>query len=903
MKKYFAILLLFFLVVISGHSLTMSQRAFVGGEITPSLYGRVDIEKYRSGLKTLRNMFVKKHGGTVNRPGTVFVGEVSYPTTDDGRGGATRLIPFIFSDDQTYVIEMGHEYMRFIQDGAYVLEDSYSIVSISEESTGQIHVNDHGLNTGDYIYISGLTGIEELNARTVSVTTVSANHFTIHELDGTPIDTTDIETYSSGGTIARIYTVSNASYDEAHLFDVNYIQSADVITFASSSYPPKELTRLDNDDWTFEDISFVPTISIPGNLAVTCTAGGSTDEHWYQVTAFDESTGEESLPARDNPNNNCNDANSNAHTITWDVVPGVSTYNLYRERSGTPGFLSTITWQDGDGDQLNYVHASALGAVEDYTDTPPTGRNPFAETTEYPNAVAYVQQRLSFGGSVSYPQRVDMSRTGRFKNFSITIPTQDDDSVQFDIVGKQNQTIKHMVDLGKMVVFTTNGEWNIGGDAAGIIGPSEVNAKQQTYNGSGKLQPLVINDTAIYLQERGSYIRDLAFNYQTDGFTGDELTIYSSHLFEGYTLVDWAYQKIPDSIVWAVRSDGVLLSLTYNRAQQMLAWARHDFQDAAVESIAVIPEGTEDSVYLLMKRTINGDTHRYIEKLSSRFFTTILDAKFMDSNISYDGRNTDSTLTVSLTGGSTWAYDETVGLTANHELFDIADIGKEIHMTGSDGTEIRFAITSYVDTSSVRGKPQKTIPSAMRNVSISDWSTAIKTLTGLWHLEGESLSVVGDGFVEGSPNNADYTTYTVSNASVQLDSAYSVIHAGLPYLSDIETLNINSADGESLSDRKMKADSVTMFVEKTRGVWAGSSPPDDDDTDPLEDLRELKIRNEESMDDPIALYTGIVNIPIPAEWNDNGRVFIRQVEPLPMSILTIEPNGWFPVRNGRGRSR
>jgi hypothetical protein len=156
------------------------------------------------------------------------------------------------------------------------------------------------------------------------------------------------------------------------------------------------------------------------------------------------------------------------------------------------------------------------------------------------------------------------------------------------------------------------------------------------------------------------------------------------------------------------------------------------------------------------------------------------------------------------------------------------------------------------------------------------------------------VAVFADSFVVASPNNVAYDTITVANGRIVLDKPYGVIHVGLPYIADIETLDIDSPNGESLVDKSKLVGKVTLFVEDTRGIWCGPKPPSDDATDPLERLVEFKIRNDEGYEDPITLKTGDIGVNIEPEWNSNGRVFIRQVDPIPMTILSVNPAGKFP---------
>jgi hypothetical protein len=184
----------------------------------------------------------------------------------------------------------------------------------------------------------------------------------------------------------------------------------------------------------------------------------------------------------------------------------------------------------------------------------------------------------------------------------------------------------------------------------------------------------------------------------------------------------------------------------------------------------------------------------------------------------------------------------------------------------------------------------------MRSTAISTWSKAVDQVSGLWHLEGETVSVFADGFVVGSPNNASYVPYVVTNGAITLDKPYSVIHVGLPFISDIETLSIDVVNGETLSNKHKLINEVSISTEETRGIFVGSKPPSDDSVDPLEGLQELKVRNDEAYDSPVSLRSDVTDIVIKSEWNNNGRVFIRQVDPVPMSILAIAPSGSIPFK-------
>lgn len=868
---------------------TFSQKSFAGGELSPALYGRVDTIKYATGARTIRNFFVMRHGGVTNRPGTEFVGEVKDSTK------TVRLIPFVFNADQTYVLEFGDQYMRVIRNGGVLTLASQAITAISNASTAVVTYSGTDTYTdGDEVYLSGISGAIStlLNGRNFKISGVDtgANTFEINYMDGTPVDSTSAGAYVSGGTVEEIYTIATP-YVEADLSTIQFVQSADVITIVHPSYAPRELSRSGHTSWSFSTITFGPGIAAPGSP--TATPGGTTGStsYDYKITAVQAEDFEESLPSTvaHTTTGNATISTTNFIDVGWSAVSGAVEYNIYKALNGIYGFIGV-----GGGTTFRDT-----GIVPDTTDTPPSNRDVFNATGDYPSAVSYFQQRLLFGNSDNDPENVWASKTGQFHNFTVSTPIQDDDSISFALAGRQVNEVRHLIDLGKLLVFTSGGEWAVEGDVAGILKPTDINAKQYSYNGSSTLAPIIIGENALYLQQRGSIVRDLGFDYQVDGYRGNDLTIFSAHLFDNYSIADWTYQQIPHSIVWAVRSDGRLLGLTYVREHQVFGWHHHDFPggNGFVENVCSVPEGNEDALYLVILRTINGADVRYIERLSSRQVNDVIDNNFTDVSLMYDGRNTGSR-SMTLTG-SGWTYEDTLILTSSTSFFSAAEVGNEIQLNGSDGTLIRFSITGYTSGTVVTGRPNKNVPLSMQGQAILDWARAVDQLSGLWHIEGEDVAVFADRFVVASPNNDQYVTITVGNGIIELDRPYAVIRVGLPYISDLYTLDIDTAQGETIADKSKWIGKLTMFVQDSRGIWAGASPPSDDEVNPKEDLDELKIRDNEGYDDPVSLATGTVEITLKPEWNSNGRVFIRQLDPIPLSVLAVAPAGYLPF-SGKG---
>jgi hypothetical protein len=857
---------------------TLSQRSFSGGELAPALYARIDTVKYATGLHTCRNTILLRHGGTANRPGSVFIGEVK----DSSK--TVKLVPFIFNTSQTYVLEFGNLYFRIIKDGSYVSDLTLTITGITKANPAVLTYTGTDPADGDEFRISGVLGMTQVNGRNFKVVNVNtgANTFEMDLLDGTNLDSTSYGTYISGGTAERIYTVTT-TYVEADLPALKYVQSADVMTMTHPSYVVREVARTGDAAWTITTVSFAPSISAP--TGQTNNGGAGTTTAW-KITAVKAETYEESLPSSSTSSSSV-PTPSAIVTVDWNAVSGAVLYNIYRDdnANGIFGYVGSSTTSD----------YRDIGLTADYSDQPPTSKTVFASSNNYPSVAAYIQQRRFFASSNTEPEKVWASRIGAFNSFTINTPVQDDDAINFTISGNQVNRIVNLFNLNGPVIMTASGEWSINGDVSGAITPTEINVKQHSYNGSASnLVPLVIGTTAIYVQARGSAIRDIAYDWQSSGYRGNDLTIFAPHLFDGFEIEDWSFQQIPNYIVWAVRDDGKVVALTYIREHEIWGWHRHDFDNGEVENVTCIPEGAEDDVYFVIKRTINSKTVRYVEKLATRTIDLVEDCIFLDAALSYDGRNTGST-TMTISGGTNYTYDENLTITSSSGIFTALDVGNAIHLTGDDGTIIRFSLDAYTSSTVMTGHVDKTVPLAMRSAT-TDWSMAVDELQGLWHLEGEDVSIFADGFVIASPLNPKYETYTVTNGTITLTRPFSVIHVGLPITSDIETLDIDTNQAETLADKNKKIDGISVHVEKTRGFWAGAQPPTDDDADPLENLIPMKLRSFESYEDPIDLQTGIINGIIKSDWNDNGRLFLRNIDPVPMSVLAISISGEFPFR-------
>ncbi|MGL4680417.1 MAG: hypothetical protein ACRCWC_13675, partial [Plesiomonas shigelloides] len=485
----------------------------------------------------------------------------------------------------------------------------------------------------------------------------------------------------------------------------------------------------------------------------------------------------------------------------------------------------------------------------------------------YPAATGYHDQRQVFGGTAGQPQTVWFSSVGGYTDFGTSLPVLDDEAITFTLASREVNEIRHFLPLSELILLTSGAEWLIKGDQNGNLLPGAINVKAQGYGGAAYLPPIVVGSTALYVQDKGSQVRALGYSFEQDAFTGNDLTVLSSHLFQGHNLTDWAYQKIPFSCAWAVRDDGKLLGLTYLREQEVVGWHVHE-TDGYFESVASVSEGNEDAIYFVVRRTINGVTKRFVERLDSRFFTDVKECAFLDCSLAYDGRNATAT-TMTLTGGTNYDQTETLTLTASASTFTAGDVGNEIVYL-ADGITYRLRITAYTSGTVVSVIPNRIIPAAYRSAR-TDWAKAVDDLAGLSHLEGKTVSILADGNV--------HPQVVVTSGAITLQYRAAVIRVGLPYDADFETLPL-SVQGQNLRDKNKIISKVSLLCEESRGIFAG---PDADH------LTEYKQRSNENYDEAIVPATGLFEILTTSRWDKNGVVYIRQSDPLPLSILAVIP--------------
>lgn len=413
-------------------------------------------------------------------------------------------------------------------------------------------------------------------------------------------------------------------YLESQLFDVQYVQSADVMTLVHPAHPPRELRRLGATNWQLTEIIFGTTSPTPG-IATVVASGTPTNPKTYTYGVTTVIGAEESLLGPTSTASNNLDEAGTLNTLSWTAVPGVDFYRVYRFEGGVMAFA-------GAADSNTFVDE---GIVVDASLTPPNAKNPFTGPGKFPAAVTYFEQRRAFASTLEEPQMLWMTRPGTESNLNTSLPVRDDDAVNFRLAARERNTIRHLVPLQDLIVQTGAAGWKIGEN----ITPSSLLAKPQAFVGASRVPPLTTNTSLVFCAARGGHVRELGFSQDRGGYITNDLSLRASHLFGDYTLVDAALAEAPYPTCWFVSTSGALLGCTYLPEESIGAWHRHTTALGVFESIAVVAEGEEDALYAVVRRQINGESVRFIERMNTRkvLADNAADAFFVDAGLEYEG--------------------------------------------------------------------------------------------------------------------------------------------------------------------------------------------------------------------------------------------------------------------------
>lgn len=735
-----------------------NQQAFNYGQLGNYLWGRGALPLYSKAGQTCYNFRPTIQGPIVKRRGSVFVKEVK------NSANTTRLVKFIFSETDSVVLEFGNQYIRFYSGTSMVMNTSQAITAITKANPAVVTYT--GADTyanGDQVYISGVVGMTEVNNRrfTVANVNVGANTF---ELSG--VNSTGYTTYSSGGILEEPYEIAT-TYTSSQLAELKFAQIGDIMYIAHPDFKPRKLTRSGATSWAIADVDYqlgpckdfnegTTTITLSGTL----TEGGSST--W---------TASASLFVA-----------SDVGTVWAIALSSDKSVVGYAKMSGyTSATVATFT------NQSNLTAVTTAATLN--------WKYPSWSTTYgWPRSVAFHEQRLFFGGSDTQPLTVWGSISGgAYENFDIGT-AQADDALIFELSGVIN-TIQWLKSNGNFLVAGTYGGLAFVGssDLSSALTPTNVKARVGASYGSSNTQGVQINDIILYAHSNTKSIYKAQYDDNTLQYIAYDFNdINSDILSAGISELDVAEQ--PDNAVVSVGADGKLKLLSYDETQgagntPLLGWYEYEF-DGDVKSVAIVPTTGDDRIWLIVERTINAATKKYVE-----YIDISSDDFYVDSGFRYSG-------------------------------------------------------------------------------------TATRSITGLHHLEGETVSVWGDGSYAGD--------YTVSAGIVTIPTSKTAIEAayiGLAYNADWMSMPIAiplQETGNTTQTIQSRVNELQVILYKTgSGLSVGKN---------LSNLIDVPFRNTyDAMTEAVPLFGDptpeIKQIAFNGTWDRQPYIAFRHNLPLPCTII------------------
>lgn len=424
---------------------------------------------------------------------------------------------------------------------------------------------------------------------------------------------------NSSGTVYQVttpYTLQQAQ-------ELSVAQSADVLFLASWGVAPQKLKRLGHAQWEFEVMNFGPPFRAPATVSVTKEGAGTGADYVYYVTALNDDGKESELSSGASingpPSNNW--TAKDRIIISWGSVSGAVEYRVYKSVfGGRPGYIALVTG-------TSYTDINVAPAL---TEGAPKYESPFPEN-DYPGVVSFFQQRLVFASTPNRPQTIWLSKSGDYGNFAVYTPLTDDSPLEMTIASSEVSSMCWLAALRSMVLGSTSMEWEISSSQGGFTAHT-AQVKPQSYIGSSKIPAIIVGNTVLHVSRSGAQVRDLKYDFGADSYGGTDCTIMASHLLQQYRITDWAYQQHPDSVIWAVREDGILLGLTYQPEHQVFAWHRHDTL-GEFKAVCSSPEGRDDALYAVVKR----QEKYFLERLADQYLGGDHSrAVFLDCALIYD---------------------------------------------------------------------------------------------------------------------------------------------------------------------------------------------------------------------------------------------------------------------------
>lgn len=838
--------------------------AFVGGELSPRLDGRIDVKKYAQGLRACENFQILPHGGARKRSGFTFV-TAQKSATDD-----VVMVPFQFNVEQAYMMLFGPGYVWFFKDRGLITQAPVSVSAITQANPGAVTTaTAHGLTTGDRVVLLAVAGMTELNNRQFTVTVTSPTAFTLG------VDTSGYDAYTSGGTVNEIVELTT-TYSADELAELAFAQTNDVLYIAHHAHPLRKISRLSHTSWTLSEPSITtgPFRSINSDRDSTITVSGFSGAAsaygtyavgttltltaskpifaagqvggLFKLAEEGGSTGIMGAAVGDSTKSHANGdvytAVGNVYGISnkgsLDATPVNSSWAPFtrvpEHDAGSVRVVSSPYYFDA-----NFLHPTyCIVRITAYTSaTSVTAEvvryhlpksivdvgttfwyeGAWSEYRGYPRAIAFYEQRLFLAGSESDPTVLWGSRSGSYEDFEDG--ADDDDAILYRINAGSADVVRWLMSGRVLTAGTSMGEFAVSASNNNeALTPKNFKAAPQTTYGTSKCPPVRFNQSVLYPQRSGATdnaarkIREFSYSFQADAFDSVDLTVFSEHI-TGTGVDRMAFQTEPDSLIWARRLDGVAISCTYERAQEVVAWHRHSLGGTGSEfkTLCAIPGVNGDELWASGKILLGDEVD----------------------------------------------LDTEAGASLQEETGDL--------LLDESTETARYVIVSNAPFRD----DDETADAKLLDFMLTYDGAATTTISGLHHLRGLEVKALNNGAVE---------THTVdADGRITLDVATTKAHIGLPYTAILETQDLEGGAQAGTAQSRVKR--ISQIYLRLLNSLGGSYGPDASTQQTIYYRTGADVHGSSA-----PLFSGLKELDFKSGFERFARVRVEHADPLPFHI-------------------
>lgn len=584
--------------------LYISQLAFTTGEVSPDVSSRFDLEQYKSALLEAENVVIRPYGAVAKRQGSQYVGQVKYSDKP------TRLFEFTTNTNNSFMLEFGDKYIRVWNYGIY------TGIEVTTPFTSDILFDLNCNQSGDVMFIcSGKYPIQTLSRYSDTDWRMSTYKLTEQPYD--EINTDNGHTLTvNGDTITSTKDLFTQDMVGSVIQIAYYVEA--VHTKSAGEVVEKKVKRYmqaQTIEKTYNNINYnVGAFSTDTELSWKFTTHGTWEGTVkLQISNNDGQTWKDYRTYTSKNDYNVTDTGKIEAGARLKYVSDIKSGSVNCDLSIMPFTQYGIVEIKSVTDTKN-AKVNVLNGIKEGEPSYQWKLGSWNRGRGYPKLCTFYQDRFVVAATDSKPNFIWFSRTGDYPNFGVekvegTIT--DDSAITLPVINRKMCEIRHLVPANDLIILTSGNEWIIRGDKT--ITPTNCNLKTQTQRGALSCEPQFIGNRCVFVQERGGTVRDMGYSYESDNYTGQDLTLFVKTLVKGHLAVTSAYAQDPDSIIYYVRDDGQLNCLTYIPEQKVYGWS-HFVTNGKYRYVESVAEGEQDTIYFVVDRVINNKSVKCIER-------------------------------------------------------------------------------------------------------------------------------------------------------------------------------------------------------------------------------------------------------------------------------------------------